>query len=142
MSANAYFEVKALGARYQNSKAFIRYLTESWAKADNYNWSVSQSVGLTFTTSISIDAAKAIQAEFGLESGYTASYSVGISIPADSSRFSKLALRMDLMQQYVQFQRTVYSCVAGVCSQFKDPWVNTTYVEPTKNTYLTVEYQR
>ncbi|MGO4344532.1 hypothetical protein AB4Z45_03435 [Paenibacillus sp. MCAF9] len=141
LSATSVYEFNILGPRYQNSKAFIRYLTGSWAKSDKYTWTETQSVALTFSTNITADAASKVKAQFGLAASYTTTYSVGVSIPADPTKFSKLSYNMDLMQQYIQYKRTVIACEAGVCVQFPDDWVNTTYIEPTSNSYLIVKYQ-
>ncbi|BBI34604.1 hypothetical protein [Cohnella abietis] len=134
-------ETSALGAKYVDSKAFIRFLSSSWSKADKYNWTESQSYSLSFTTSVATDVAKAIKANFGLAGSYTSTYSVGTSIPADQTKFSKLSYNMDLNKQYVKYRKKLVTCNVASCWESYTTWTETTYIEPTANSYLIVNYQ-
>lgn len=80
-----------------------------------------------------------IKAEFGLVSSRTTTYSVGINIPADSKRFSKLTFGSDFNEQ--SFAYTEVIKYSGASSGQVSNNYTSKYKEPTKDSYLYVTYQ-
>jgi hypothetical protein len=120
----------------------VKYLTGSWAKAQSYTWSEAQTTSLTFSGNVTSEAKSIVKAQLGLAGGFTTTYSVAISVPADPTRYSKLAFASDYWQQYISYVRTVtYYTTYGGYGSYSEPRVHTTYQEPTENTYLQVIYQ-
>lgn len=115
------------------SKKFVKYLTSSWAKASSYTWGVSNSVSATISSTVGLSAA-GISSALGLSHTVTTTYSVAITIPADSSRFSKLAFYSDYNKRYVKISTFNHDGVL-----YKTEY--TYYYQPLKNTYLAVAYQ-
>lgn len=113
-------------------KKFVRYLTGSWAKANSYTWSKSQSASSTTDANVGITAT-GISAQLGVSNTVTTSYSVAITIPASSASFSKLAFYSKYNKRYVR----VKSYISGVYSSTK----YTNHYAPHKDTYLQVVYQ-
>lgn len=110
---------------------FVRYLTDSWAKASSYTWSKSQTINWQLTGSIEADVLRGVKAALGLSSSVTISFGYGTTIPADSSRLSKLGLSADFNAQLI---RTEYW--KGVLDHVDNGRIMT-----PKETYLLVYYQ-
>lgn len=114
-------------------KNFVRYLTSSWAQASSYTWSQSQSVSSSVSSSVGMTAG-AISNSLGVSNSVTTTYSVAITIPANNSRFSKLAFYSDFDERYV---RVRLWNTQGILYSDK----NTYHYAPRKDTYLQVVYQ-
>lgn len=71
-------------------QSFVKYLTPSWAKAASYTWSQSNTTTWTVSGGATYEAAETVRLTLGLSRSRTTTYSIGITIPEDSSRFSKL----------------------------------------------------
>lgn len=140
-SASITYDIKAEGSKLFHSKRFIRYLTSSWAKASKYTWSKSQSTSLTFSGNVTGEATDNIKAQLGLSAGYTTTYSVAIDIPADSTKFSKLAFGADYYSQAISYVRTATWWTSYGSGSYSEPRKYTTYYEPTPETYLYAVYQ-
>ncbi|MDO4555974.1 MAG: hypothetical protein Q4B70_12625, partial [Lachnospiraceae bacterium] len=124
----AYFDSKT-----KQSKKFIRYLTDAWAKASSYTYKKSVSVGVTVDLSGEKSFAKKVIAKLGLAVSASKSFEIGISIPADKTKYSKLSLLND--QYKVIYKHKYYE---------GDKLTKTTKVtaySPTKDFYLTPRYQ-
>lgn len=114
-------------------KRFVRHLTSSWAKASSYTWSKKQSATATISGELSA-SAKVISSKIGVSNSVSTSYSVAITIPANSSRFSKLAFYSDFDRRYVKVWHTM-----GWSNPFSITYGY--HYAPTKDTYLQVVYQ-
>lgn len=115
-------------------KEFVRYLTGSWAQASSYTWSKSNTASWTVSSGANMTAANGVATSLGLSTSRTTSYSVGITINADSSRFSKLAFCSDFFRQYYTYKMTVNGAVTKTS--------NDSIKTPMKDTYLIVYYQK
>lgn len=113
-------------------KRFVRYLTGSWAKANSYIWTKSLSASSTISNELGLSASS-ISNKIGVSNTVTTSYSVGITIPASSSRFSKLGFYSGYNSRYVKVDKKVL----GVTASTKYGY----HYAPTKDTYLQVVYQ-
>lgn len=115
------------------TKRFVRYLTSSWAKASSYTWSKNQTTTSTISGDLSA-SAKVISGKLGVSNSVSTSFAVAITIPANSSKFSKLGFYSDFNRRYVKVWHTM---------GWSDPF-NVTHgyhYAPTKDTYLQVVYQ-
>lgn len=113
------------------TKRFVRYLTASWAPAGGYTWNKTQSASSTVSTETGL-SAKAISSQIGVSNTVSTSYSVTISIPADSKRFSKLAFYADYNRRYVKVEKRKQKEVLSTKYAY--------HYAPTKDTYLQVVY--
>lgn len=115
------------------TKKFVRYLTGSWAKASSYTWSKSQTASATVSADVGV-SAKEISAKLGVAKSVTATYSIAISIPANSKKFSKLGFYSDYNKRYVKVQR--YMDGKLLSTKY------TNHYAPRKDTYLQVVYKK
>lgn len=90
----------------------VRYLTSAWAKADGYTWNESVSVGSSVSSSLSMDA-NTISSQIGVNVSVEATWGVGISIPADSSRDSRLELKSLFEKRMVKVKTLQNGLVLG-----------------------------
>lgn len=114
------------------TKRFVRYLTGSWAKASSYTWSKTQSASSTVSTDVGA-SAKVISSKLGVSNTVSTSYSVAITIPASSTKFSKLAFYSDFNKRHVKVWDSIGPAVFNI--KYGDHYA------PTKDTYLQVVYQ-
>ncbi|HZH61004.1 MAG TPA: hypothetical protein VEY70_15870 [Metabacillus sp.] len=114
-------------------KKFVRYLTGSWAKASSYTWSKSNSASSTLSADVGISSGE-VSSSIGVSNTVTTTYSVAITIPADSSRYSKLAFYSDYNKRYVRVR--LYN-TQGLLYSDKYAY----HYAPRKDTYLQVVYQ-
>jgi hypothetical protein len=114
-------------------KKHVRYLTGSWAKASSYTWSKAQSTSATISTDLGL-SAEGISSKLGVSKTTTTTFTIAIVIPADSSKFSKLAFYSDFDQRYVQVQGFNKDMI--LTSDKKGY-----HYAPRKDTYLQVVYQ-
>lgn len=112
---------------------FVKYLTASWAKASNYTWSTSVATSYSISGSYTASVKNAIEAQVVSTFSYTTNYGVGIDIPADPSRYSKLGFFSDYKRSYVETNSTDYY------TKITTTTYNYVY-EPKTNTYLNVVY--
>lgn len=117
---------------------FVEYLTPSWAPSEGYVWSKSTSVSWSYSG----DAVfcERIQLTLGLSKTRTTTYSVAVQIPADSSRWSKLALYSDFFLQKYYVDRDVYNLEGQIVSTHKRIDSGSTYT-PAEESYLYVCYK-
>lgn len=115
------------------TKKFVRYLTGSWAKASSYTWSKSQTASATVSADVGV-STKEISAKLGVAKSVTTTYSIAISIPANSKKFSKLAFYSDYNKRYVKVQR--YMDGKLLSTKY------TNHYAPRKDTYLQVVYKK
>lgn len=115
------------------TKKFVRYLTGSWAKASSYTWSKSQTASATVSADVGV-SAKEISAKLGVAKSVTTTYSIAISIPANSKKFSKLGFYSDYNKRYVKVQR--YMDGKLLSTKY------TNHYAPRKDTYLQVVYKK
>lgn len=115
------------------SKQFEKYLTESWAKASQYTWSKATTTNWTYGGNITKDIHEGVRATLNLSRSRTTSYNIGVTIPADSSRFSKLGYASDFFKQDYKYELFV----EGTVTQTETGYIKT----PTQDSYLIVYYQ-
>lgn len=115
------------------SKEFVKYLTDSWAMSSGYTWSNSNTAGWTYGGDATYEVNDKVRATLGLSRTRTTTYGIAITIPANSSKFSKLGFASDYFKQ--NFTYKLY--VEGAVSQTQSGYVKT----PTVDTYLIVYYQ-
>ncbi|KGA98195.1 hypothetical protein AJ85_06265 [Alkalihalobacillus alcalophilus ATCC 27647 = CGMCC 1.3604] len=120
-------KVKVLNGPTKINKKFVRYLTGSWAKANSYTWSKSNSASATLSASVG-ESASAISGTLNVAKSVTTSYSVGITLPANSSRFSKLGFYSDYDRRQIEVTKIGTTKKAY-------------HYAPRKDTYLQVAYQ-
>ncbi len=112
-------------------REFVRYLTSSWAKAQSYTWSTSNSTSWSFGGTLTI--GERIKSALSLSTTRTTTYSVAITIPADTTKFSKLGFASDFFRQNYYYEKIVDGTVVAT---------ETSYIKtPTVDTYLIVYYQ-
>ncbi len=114
-------------------KGFVRYLTESWAKASQYVWSKSNSVEWEISGGADVSVSKAVALKMGLSRSRTTSYGISVTIPAVKNKYSKLGFASD----YTKFVYT-HKRYMNDKLQFKK---NTTLKTPKANSYLIVYYK-
>ncbi len=119
-------------------QTFVRYLTGSWAYASQYVWTESQSTSWGVDASCSSEIKDVIKSQITIKTSYTATYGVGITIPADKSKLSKLGFYSDYTKKYVYTERRFPR--GGSDYLVTGQYYNYVY-EPTPNTYLLVTYQ-
>lgn len=124
-----------------HSQQFVRYLTESWAYASSYTWSKANIATIGFTGNISDTIKGLLKSSFSLTGSYTTSYTVAITLPANSSTYSKLGFYSDFYWQDFSVKVT-YSTAPYHNAPVQTTVSNysTTAKEPTRNTYLKVVY--
>lgn len=126
---------KSYKIRYDGiAHKFEEYLTSAWAQASQYEWSASTTTEISVTGSVNTDIIKSIVKDLTLSWSKTISYSVAITIPADSSKYSKLALYGDYKKYYAKTER--YSSTAILQETTK----HYAY-DPTTEHYLKVVYK-
>lgn len=113
-------------------KRRVRFLTSSWAPADRYNWSTTQSASSTVSANVGL-SSKAISSQLGVSNTVTTSYSVAISIPANPKRLNKLAFYADYNRRYVRVRKYMGTTLLSTD--------HTYHYAPRKDTYLQVVYQ-
>ena len=115
------------------SKKFVKYLTNSWAPSSSYTWSKSVSIGITGSGEASKSFAKNVAGKLGLSTSRTTTYGVAITIPADSSRDSKLGFASDYTKYVYDYK---YYNDGTLKKSSRD-----TYYAPEEDTYLVVYYK-
>ncbi len=93
------YHVKVL-KEYGNVTKQDKYLTTSWTKSDSY--SVTETYEVEYDYGGTLTAAFAEEAALELGLNVTYGLSVSSNIPADASRYSKLALFVEYTHQYVE----------------------------------------
>lgn len=120
------------------SKSIISYLTDMWAKSDKY----TVTKGVTKTASLSVSAtsgsftAADIKAAGGFNASISKSFSVGISIPADPSKNSKLTIQ----QEKKKYSCDLYSVIDYGYSK-SETKKGSGYVYEPVDLYLVVVYK-
>ncbi|MCL2864688.1 MAG: hypothetical protein FWE25_04000 [Lachnospiraceae bacterium] len=126
---------KAIATGESNiEKRFVKYLTGSWAKAEDYSWSKSNSASWSISASATAEVANAVRTSLGLSASRTTTYSVTVKIPAIKTKYSKLGFANDYFRQNYKYTMTV----DGKQTQSHTGYIDT----PTKNSYLIVYYQK
>ena len=124
----AYFKSKST-----MKKVFIKYLTGSWAKANSYTWSKSNTVKWEVSGGVDLNISEAVAAKMGLSTSRTTTYSVAVTIPANSGKYSKLGFASDYTKLVYTHKRYMNSSLL----YSKKGTLKT----PQKNTYLVVYYK-
>lgn len=135
-----YFITEQTGSTTLEQCRFVRYLTSSWAKASSYTWQESQSSKWDYSGGLSYTFAKVARADLGITYSRTTTYSVAITIPANSSKFSKLAFGSDYEDTPVKVEEWAGAVYGG---QVYNSLLETQYgtiSEPQEDTYLYVKY--
>lgn len=115
-------------------KVFQKDWTTSWAKASSYQLMQGWSYTSTLTANVSAEILEGVIAQGSFTNSRTYTCNVTTTMPADSSRYSKLAHYRDYKQYNALIQ-----CQAGV----NPPYDVGTYTvkEPDINSYNIVRYQ-
>lgn len=133
MGTAAYTESAYYVSKSFIEKKFVKYLTQSWAPSDHYDWSKTVTTTITGSGSAAIDFAKKVAGNLGLSVSRSTSYAVSTSVPADKNRLSKLGFASD----YTKF---VYDY-----KKYKDGKLTKSsrdsYNAPEEDTYLVVYYK-
>ncbi len=87
---------------YSEPKLLYKMLSGAWAKRSEYTESQTYSVEWNKSANISADIAKNVQLQFGLSKSVSVGYDIGSVIPADPTRYSKLALYADYYDYYLK----------------------------------------
>lgn len=114
------------------SQKHVRWLTSSWTKVSQYKWSETQSATATVSTELGISAMD-ISTKLGVARSVTSTYSVEMTIPASSSKASKLAYRVDFDKRYVKVDEYLGSTLVRTRQG--------NHFSPREDTYLMVVYQ-
>lgn len=112
---------------------YQKYLTDVWAKASSYTWGKTTTTTLSFSAGLSSDLTSKIKSTYSLTASVSKSYSVSITVPADSSRYSKLGLYGDFHRRYIKGEYVKFGKVQETKYGYS--------YEPTKDQYLKVVYQ-
>jgi hypothetical protein len=112
---------------------WVKYLTSVWAMAQSYTWTSTTTATATLSTDVSLSAAN-VSTKLGLTASRSRTWSVGITVPASSTRYSKLSLLSDYDRRYIQTWITVDSKLSG---SYKYAYLYT----PTVNQYIKVTYK-
>ncbi|HIT00337.1 MAG TPA: hypothetical protein IAA59_08915 [Candidatus Faecaligallichristensenella faecipullorum] len=86
---------------------FKKYMTNAWAKADNYTVTSSTTVNWSHSGSLDLTLKKVVVAHYGLSYSKSTQSSIGTSIPADPSKYSKLGLYVKYIHNDISFQEYV-----------------------------------
>lgn len=141
IKSSTYLVSEKQGSSYLQTN-FVRYLTQSWAKAERYSWSTAQTAALSFSAGLSFEAIKSVKADLGLTSSRTYTYGVSTFIPAVKGKYSKLAFYVTYNVGKVKV--TKYNTLWFVGNKVYTEKVSSStgkYYEPTKTSYLKVKYQ-
>ncbi len=90
-----------------SSYKFKQYMTGGWAKADNYTVTSSATVEWSHSGSLDLSLKKAVVAHYSLNYSQSTGGSIGTSIPADPSRYSKLGLFVKYVHNDISYQTIV-----------------------------------
>lgn len=123
--------------KYTTGERLVDYLTGAWAKASSYSLNKTTTLSVTGTATGSAKIKKLITATLGISLTKTTSYSVGYTIPADSSRDSKLVHKVDF---------DVYDCEVWHIGYTQDEILSETKVgdggyEKPHDNYIRVIYK-
>ncbi|WP_146259734.1 hypothetical protein [Paenibacillus silvae] len=77
-------------------------MTSYWSKADKYNWTETTTTTWSVSGGPSADALSKIKTVLNLSVSKSKAYAVGISIPANPAKESKLGLFGDFNRYYVK----------------------------------------
>jgi hypothetical protein len=111
-------------------------LTTAWAKATHYTWTQARSVTAQLSANVGVSAST-VSSQVGVTYSYQASWSTAVQIPANSTRYSQLALYSYYNRYYVKGY--YWSC--GVRSGAFAPRYTYIYSPIHKSQYLVVVYQ-
>ena len=123
--------------KYTTGERLVDYLTGAWAKASSYSLNKTTTLSVTGTATGSAEIKKLITAALGISLTKSTSYSVGYTIPADSSRDSKLVHKADF---------DVYDCEVWHIGYTQDEILSETKVgdggyEKPHDNYIRVIYK-
>lgn len=121
-----------------SSQVFVKYLTSSWAPATLYSWSESNSCQWTYSGDVVF--GEKIRVTLGLSKSRTTTYSTTITIPADSSKYSKLAFGSDYFRQFYYVDRQYLDDAGNLVNTYYQ-YDSGSVFTPTETTYLYVVYQ-
>lgn len=113
------------------SKKHVRYLTPTWQKASQYTWTTTTTATATMSSTLGTDI-RAVSASLGVSYSRSKAYAVGVTIPANKYKYSKLALKADYNRYYVKKTVTLGGRTTTSYGYL---------YSPTSNQYLVVTYQ-
>lgn len=120
-----------------------KYITPNWSKASSYALVKGESTTYSIQIGGSNDFKAGIKASGSFTWSKTFSSTVTTTIPADSSRYSKLTYQCDYARYWTTVEkRPAYDDIAGTKPAPPFEFVGTDLVdEPTDETYAIVVYQ-
>lgn len=120
-----------------------KWITANWAKASSYSLAKGESTTYSLQTGLTGEFENAIKASGQFTTSWTFSSTVTTTIPADSSRFSKLTYQCDYKRYFATvYKIPAYDDVAGTKPQPDPVFIGKSTVdEPTDVTYAIVVYQ-
>ncbi|WP_026895113.1 hypothetical protein [Clostridiisalibacter paucivorans] len=115
-------------------KELVKYLTGSWAYANEYAWKEDNTATWTYGGGAEYSIADKVRLSLGLSRSVTTSYGTEIKIPAESGKLSKLGFASDFFEQnyYYEFK------VNGTVDKSYNGYTKT----PTEDSYLFVYYKK
>ncbi len=120
------------------NKEFVKYLTDSWALANNYTWSKTTTVSWTFGGDVTF--GEKVKTKLGLSTSRSTSHTTGTSIPADPTKFSKLAYGSDYFIQNYTVNADIKDSngkITRTITGYERGYVKT----PTSDTYIYPVYK-
>lgn len=89
---------------YNSKEQFVEYLTVAYGKASEYVWTEGFEVSAQIQAGIEVEVTDGITATLGASTQLVQQAGVSITIPADSSRDSRLAVCADFFVQKFHYQ--------------------------------------
>ena len=133
---NGMYYEKLYSTKATSAKERVAWMTDAWAKASKYTASKNHTTNWSHTGDISITVKKIFTGKYSLNYSVTNTASYSLDIPADSKRYSKLALFNDFVTGDLAFQELVVRNNATV----RNDWTYGKTKNP-KDKYLNVVYQ-
>ena len=99
-----YHQIATDTGNYIISEQFVQYLTSSWAKAESYVYVEEYEVSGQVQSGVDFEVLDGISATIGLSITKSVSTGREITIPADKTRDSKLALCADFYVQKYHYK--------------------------------------
>lgn len=95
------FEISLVGKKELTSKRFVCYLTNEWAKCNKYTKTKTVTIGATVGGEISAGYKNMVSSAINASVTCQVGVSIGQEIPANSKKFSKLAVYAKYYKQNV-----------------------------------------
>lgn len=112
------------------SHQFVKYLTNTWQKASSYQKTINETISWSVGGTLSIDFHEKACAALNFQKNVAYSTGVAVTIPADSTRYSKLGLSSDFVGEYFYREVLHGSTVASKTNDnFKAPVKGQQYLD-------------